>query len=1281
MAYEEFDGELDKPGAGAKGGFVEFDGELDKPGAGKKAEAPVPQADDSEAEPNVEQQSVGGDLTRQRQRMPPELGRPRLPAREAGGGRGFVNEPIATQWKGTGPSVLDRVAGRPSPSGPERDLVGESVAPWEKARRAEESAFNKRMSGYSLKETPLAERIGGDIRQGLNSHLGTGGAAIVGGAVGGVAELGKLGTGALTLLGDVTGSEGLQEFGKGASQKAGAMQRAVMPQGEGIDKNVAGVFSSIVANAPTMVMGVGGQGAALKLMFGQTSLANYGELRSEGFQPLPSAAASVIHGGAEVLGERFGFREQTIAVKGLMSRMMRHGSSTDDMAKNAAKLMLKEIPGEELTTTIQFLNEKYGFAPRTPEATLTDYFKQLAETAITTMGQSGVVGGTPAVIDARRKVYKQAEDAINRAAGLLPKGPYRDAAENGLVVDPPLVTDPPATQRSKTVKIFENVAAESGVSAAAIKRAKESADGMPAQDVGAFLNDVLQALQRKGGVATPIAEHAAAALTAGAAVPLSPEESAQAKEALKPAAEQEEDLTGLADATPASALEEAAHAEPAATSKDGFQPFEKETGSLGIPRADMPQVKAEHRGAMVNFLNARGVAHQEETEVEANSLKPAQAQFSPEKVRLAAEFTGGDRAILVSSDGYVLDGHHQWLAKMRQKEPVRIIRLDAPIKKLIPLVHDFPSSFAQNASNEPAQPDVQPAPIVAPEPATGGGNQPAGSGRAVGLATDDPSGSGKPTAPPAPAPSVRADAPVGAGGRQDATLRPVAAQPAPAKAGPSTRTLAGAAVTSTTGRVIANVGTMPKAAKPLELRDNTDGTTTPWHEGHEVLDFESGDPLKIPAGTSDADAIKIVKGARPFGRNSKYFAVTSEAPTAPGQETPVSEPQAAPAPGVSDEKAPGQEAPTAPAQSPITQARNTLIDMRTQLEAQGHVVDARLEGRIKRQEKLIREMLAEEAAPAPTPEPEKINTTAPAEAAPNVIAWQMTRDAYTAASGESEAVHRASVERAIAAGRPVPANVLAEHAAAAPAAAPAPADYWANSSLNSHEHNGRADFKAGKPRELPSYYEQPRGGNAKAWLRGYDRAKQEATDETTVAQPSVDAPVDGEIQQPDTMTEAMASLERGDKIVRFPGSEFEERVWIAEVKKASGNTWVVKSKSADSPVTITKGPVGSDKRWGWGRGDAARKAIEGWTFEAAEPAKVEAKPEVAPPPATPDTLSDEKAFADDYAAFEGKTVEQPVHVAETGETMKLRMDAAKSLRALDARQKSLEALRLCLEKA
>ena len=119
--------------------------------------------------------------------------------------------------------------------------------------------------------------------------------------------------------------------------------------------------------------------------------------------------------------------------------------------------------------------------------------------------------------------------------------------------------------------------------------------------------------------------------------------------------------------------------------------FSPESGSLGIPRADMPQVKSENRGAMVNFLNARGITSEKDT-VEPSTLKPTQAEFSPEKVEMAKENRGTDRAILVSSDGRVIDGHHQWMAKLESGEPVNVIRLDAPATELISAIKEFPSS-------------------------------------------------------------------------------------------------------------------------------------------------------------------------------------------------------------------------------------------------------------------------------------------------------------------------------------------------------------------------------------------------------------------------------------------------------------------------------------------------------------------------------------------------------------------------------------------------------------
>lgn len=127
--------------------------------------------------------------------------------------------------------------------------------------------------------------------------------------------------------------------------------------------------------------------------------------------------------------------------------------------------------------------------------------------------------------------------------------------------------------------------------------------------------------------------------------------------------------------------------------------FKAETETKRIPRAQMPQIKAEHRGALANFLNARGI-DQKQQEVDANTLKPTQLEFSPAKVKKAMQFTGTDRAILVSKDNHIIDGHHQWLAKREMSQPVKVIRLNADVEAVLKTAAEFPSSF-QESDTEP----------------------------------------------------------------------------------------------------------------------------------------------------------------------------------------------------------------------------------------------------------------------------------------------------------------------------------------------------------------------------------------------------------------------------------------------------------------------------------------------------------------------------------------------------------------------------------------------------
>ena len=130
---------------------------------------------------------------------------------------------------------------------------------------------------------------------------------------------------------------------------------------------------------------------------------------------------------------------------------------------------------------------------------------------------------------------------------------------------------------------------------------------------------------------------------------------------------------------------------PAEAETSEWVAFPPDSGTLGIPRAEMPQVKSVDRGALVQFLKGRGITH-EKVQVDPHTLRPTQAEFSMKKTAKWSEVREGtDRSILISSDGYVLDGHHQWVAALANGEQEDAIRFDAPIRELLAAVFEFPS--------------------------------------------------------------------------------------------------------------------------------------------------------------------------------------------------------------------------------------------------------------------------------------------------------------------------------------------------------------------------------------------------------------------------------------------------------------------------------------------------------------------------------------------------------------------------------------------------------------
>ena len=127
----------------------------------------------------------------------------------------------------------------------------------------------------------------------------------------------------------------------------------------------------------------------------------------------------------------------------------------------------------------------------------------------------------------------------------------------------------------------------------------------------------------------------------------------------------------------------------------------KATDTLGISRSNMPQVASKDMFELINFLSKKGVSTVKKT-VAAKSLKATQVDFSKDKIVSAIDrFTkaeGVGKPLLVSADGYVIDGHHRWLAAYNTNSPVHVYATNMKAKELIATLREFPKVFYKSVN-------------------------------------------------------------------------------------------------------------------------------------------------------------------------------------------------------------------------------------------------------------------------------------------------------------------------------------------------------------------------------------------------------------------------------------------------------------------------------------------------------------------------------------------------------------------------------------------------------
>jgi len=118
---------------------------------------------------------------------------------------------------------------------------------------------------------------------------------------------------------------------------------------------------------------------------------------------------------------------------------------------------------------------------------------------------------------------------------------------------------------------------------------------------------------------------------------------------------------------------------------------------FGLPRSQMPQVKDLNH--FVNYLEQLGISYIESTG-DLSAFKPTQAEFNKWKVnnikmdwRKKPESVSTTKSVLVSEDGFVLDGHHRYFAAIQANEDINYIKVDLPINKLFKLVQDYMEAY------------------------------------------------------------------------------------------------------------------------------------------------------------------------------------------------------------------------------------------------------------------------------------------------------------------------------------------------------------------------------------------------------------------------------------------------------------------------------------------------------------------------------------------------------------------------------------------------------------
>lgn len=139
--------------------------------------------------------------------------------------------------------------------------------------------------------------------------------------------------------------------------------------------------------------------------------------------------------------------------------------------------------------------------------------------------------------------------------------------------------------------------------------------------------------------------------------------------------------------------------------KDTIEAFKKKVmdKSLGVPRSKMPQISSDNVSSFKAYLKRDHDVDMKKSTIKVKNIKFTQKDLNFEKVLGMIHGAGKEalaKPVLVSKDGYALDGHHR-LAALWIRGDVTTLEahvIDAPIRDVLKMAKGFDKVFYKKVS-------------------------------------------------------------------------------------------------------------------------------------------------------------------------------------------------------------------------------------------------------------------------------------------------------------------------------------------------------------------------------------------------------------------------------------------------------------------------------------------------------------------------------------------------------------------------------------------------------